>query len=315
VIRPTRLAAPPLALALCATLSVLSAAPPAWSQTPIPPPDPLSARDAHRLDRMEQVLRELRSIVFQGRETGHPVVVQNADSLQQMNDLTDRVASLEQTLTRLNGALESQGHDLSQARADLQAAQAANLAQAQRITALEQQLAAVSAPPAGTAPQVSAPEGPPANPAADAEASFSAARRLLLGGDYGAAETAFNSYIEQYADSPRGPEAHYYLGKTLLARRAWSDAGSAFIAAIRSWPQTPWAPDATLGLARALVGMQRNPDACQTLAELRRRYPAASDDVINRAATLRTQAQCTATAPSTPAPAPRTARPAARPRT
>ena len=54
-------------------LAVLVTAGPAWSQTPMD--DPLDARDAKRVERMEKVVRELRSIVFQLRDTGKPVVV------------------------------------------------------------------------------------------------------------------------------------------------------------------------------------------------------------------------------------------------
>ena len=118
--------------------------------------------------------------------------------------------------------------------------------------------------------------------------------RQLLDGDYPAAEASFRAFVDQYGDTARAAEARYYLGKTLLARRAYAEAASADIAAIRDWPQTAWAPDAVLDLSRALVGMRRLPDACSTLTELGRRYPRATTDVKNRAATLRTQAQCTA---------------------
>ncbi len=40
----------------------------ALSQTSLD--DPLDDRSAKRLDRMEKAMRELRAIVFQGRETG-----------------------------------------------------------------------------------------------------------------------------------------------------------------------------------------------------------------------------------------------------
>ena len=261
------------------------------AQTPLPQPDPLSARDARRLDRMEQVMRELRSIVFQGRETGRPVVVQPAETADVVSGMTERVGSLEQTLTRLNGTLETLQHDLSTTRQELQQSRAANEALAARVTALEGQLA-----PGAQTPQVSAPQqdGPSSQAAGDPEAEFVAARRLLWDGNYASAESAFGAYLERNADGPRRPEAQYYFGKTLLARRAYPEAAQALIAAIRGWPQTEWAPDGVLSLARALHGMSRNPDACQALGELRRRYPRASADVANRATALRTQAQCAA---------------------
>ena len=263
----------------------------AAAQTPLPQPDPLSVRDARRVDRMEQVMRELRAIVFQSRDTGRPVIVQSAETEQQVTEMSERVTSLEQSLTRLNGQLETQGHDLETARRDLQASRDANEALVRRLTALEQQITTLTAPPPAP-PQAEAPTPRPA--AVDAESAFGAARALLLQGDYAGAEAAFSRYIPRYGDVHRGAEARYYLGKTLLARRAWPDAAGAFIAAIRGWPQNDWAPDAVLGLSRSLVGMNRNTDACQTLAELARRYPRAPADVRNRATALRAQAQCAA---------------------
>src|ERR1044071_5711158 len=91
----------PLALCLIAGTAV--------AQVPM---DPLDARDARRLDRMEQVMRELRSIVFQGRDSGKPVVVQRAETDYQLQELTRRLNDLEQSLTRVNGELETVTRDL-----------------------------------------------------------------------------------------------------------------------------------------------------------------------------------------------------------
>ncbi len=288
-----------LVIAVIAALlsgGVMTIAATASSQTPI---DPLDARDARRLDRMEAVVRELRSIVFQGRDTGHPVVVEPAGADQMVSDMNERVTSLEQTLTRLNSDLETVTHDLDTTRQTLNASQRDNAALTQRVTALEQQVATLSAPPPAPPeePAVSAPPRPPrpaASAASSADTDFTAARRLLLDGDYAAAEGAFETFLGQYGDTPRAPEARYYYGKTLMARRAYQQAATAFLGAIREWPQTSWAPDAVLDLSRALVGMNRKTDACQTLNELARHYPRASTDVRNRAATLRTQAGCAA---------------------
>ena len=65
----------------------------AGAQVPLDPP--LDERSAARLDRMEKAMRELRAIVFQGRETGQPVVVQPADTSGQINALTDRLNDLD----------------------------------------------------------------------------------------------------------------------------------------------------------------------------------------------------------------------------
>jgi TolA-binding protein len=144
--RPRNWRAPASAVAL-----LLLTTAPALAQTPLPATpeeDPLDAHDAKRLDRMEKVLRELRAIVFQGKETGKPVVVQPADTDARIQELADRVSDLEKSLTRINGTLETTAHELDESRkanADLAAQVKAisdQLAQAQ-----QQQQAAQAAPP------------------------------------------------------------------------------------------------------------------------------------------------------------------------
>lgn len=295
----TRLAFPaPVALAFAAGL-VLALAAPSFAQTPM---DPLDAKDAHRLDRMEQVMRELRAIVFQGRDSGKPVVVQPAETDYQLQELTRKLGDLEQALTKLNGQLETQAHDLSDARRQVDGLKRDNKDLADRAAALEarmNQAAAGSTPATGAAPP-SGDQGaglagaPPPAAGAGAADAFNHAHDLLLSGDYSGAEAGFQDYIARFGDGPRGPEAHYWLGKTLSARSAYSEAAGAYIAAIRGWPKTSWAPDAVVDLSRALILIKKPDDACQTLAELAKRYPKAAPSVMSRAAAARTQAKCAA---------------------
>lgn len=273
-----RFAPPVLALLL------MAGAAPVFAQTPMG--DPLDARDARRLDKMEQLLRELRAIVYQGRDSGKPVVVQPAETDYQLQELTRRLADLEQSLTRVNGALETSNHDLTIARRDIEALKAEAKAQAEKLAAAQ----AAAAAPTEAAPA----QGLAGAPAATASESFAQARQLMLGGDYDGAEAAFSDYVARYGDSPKGPEARYWLGKTLTARSAYADAAGAYIGAIRGWPQTSWAPDAVVELSRALIQLKKPADACQTLGELARRYPKAPPAVTSRAASARTQAKCAA---------------------
>lgn len=258
---------------------------PALAQTPMD--DPLDARDAKRVDRMEKVVRELRAIVFQMKDTGKPVVVQPADTDARIQELTNRVNDLEQSLTRINGSLDASAHDLDvskRANADLVAqVKALN----DRLTALEQKATAATAPAAPAVDDATVP--PPKASAADA---FAKARELMLGGDYDGAEAAFGSYVQAYPDSPRAPEARYWWGKTLTAKGDNAHAASAYIAAIRGWPKTGWAPDAVGELARSLVALKKPADACATLSELGKRYPKAPAAVTTRAAATARQAKC-----------------------
>lgn len=276
-----------LALLLSSTAAV------ALAQTPLPPADPLDDRSAKRVERMEKVVRELRAIVFQGRDTGKPVVVQPAETDAQIAALNERVGDLEQTLTKLNGQNETANFELTKANRAAAEQKARADALEQRLAAVEKTLAdlqanaaQVAAPAAGAVPP------PPPAPPADPAVAFKQAKELLLAGDYGNAEQAFSAYVNNYPESARTPEAKYWWGETLFVREAYSDAAGAYIGAIRGWPQTSWAPDATLKLARSLVALKKTADACRTLDELAKRYPKAPAQVTSRAASTRVAAKC-----------------------
>ena len=279
-------------LASVAALSVVMGAAAAWSQTPMP--DPLDDRSVKRLEKMEKVVRELRSIVFQGRDSGKPVVVMPAETDAQIAALTDRISDLEETLTKLNGANETLTYDLQQTRKALAASDTANRALGDRLSALEGRTTQIEAAAAAVAAQQGPAEEEAANDAGDPAADFATARQYMLDGDYDSAEKAFSAFVKRYGDTEKGPEARYWLGKTLSVRGANADAAGAFIGAIRGWPKTVWAPDATLELSRSLVALKKPADACQTLDELSRRYPKAPAATLARAQAVRVQAKCAA---------------------
>jgi tol-pal system protein YbgF len=280
-----------LKAALLASILALTTVP-ALAQTAMP--DPLDDRSVKRLEKMEKVVRELRSIVFQGRDTGKPVVVQPAETDAQISALSDKLNDLEQTLTKLNGQNESLTHDLDQARRAGDSEKARADALDQRLAALEKRIADQEA--AATAAAAAATPAAPAPVAAstDPNQAFKAARQLLLDGDYGGAEQAFAGYVETYPDSAKAPEARYWLGETQFVREAYGDAAGNYLGAVRGWPQTSWAPDAVLKLSRSLVALKKPADACKTLDELAKRYPKAPSAITSRAASTRAQAKCAA---------------------
>ena len=125
------------------------------------------------------------------------------------------------------------------------------------------------------------------------EVKISRNSRLAVGSFRTSAVMRFSDFVTSYPDTPRTPEARYWWGKTLAVRGDYVKAAGAFIGAIRGWPQTAWAPDAVVELGRALVQLKKPADACQTLAELPRKYPKAPAAVTTRAASVRLQAKCT----------------------
>lgn len=275
-------------LALAAMPSLCSVA---MAQTPMP--DPLDDRSNKRLDKMDKVVRELRAIVFQGRDTGKPVVVQPAETDAQIAAVSDKLNDLEQTLTRLNGQNETLTHDLDVVRRANDSEKARADALDQRLAVLEKRIADQEA---ATAAAVAAPPAAPVAAAAPADPNqaFKAARQRLLDGDYGGAEQAFSDYVQAYPDSAKAPEARYWLGETQFVRQAYGDAAGSYLGAVRGWPQTTWAPDAVLKLSRSLVALKKPADACKTLDELTKRYPKAPPAITAKAASTRVQAKCAA---------------------
>ena len=130
--------------------------------------------------------------------------------------------------------------------------------------------------------------------AADQAADYARARQLMLEGQYPAASSAFQDYLDRYGDAgANAPEARYWLGQTLFVRKAYGDAAAAYIGALRGWPVKPWAPSAMVKLSMALIEMNKPADACGALDEFGRRYQAAaSAETRALAATARVRAKC-----------------------
>lgn len=275
------------AFAACA-LALLAGAAPALAQVPLPPEgaDPLDIRDARRVERMEKIVRELRSIVYQGRDTGKPVVVQPAETDYQLQSLLSRVNDLESALTRINGQLETTAYELEQMRRRNEALQGEVQSLSARLLGVE----GVVSPPTPAADL--GPAGDAGLAGGDPAAAFAEARRLMDAGDYAMAEQAFADFVARHPDAAEAPEARYWHGRALAVRGAHQEAALAFIAAVRDRPRTGWAPDAMLQLSRSLIALNRNGEACQTLTELGRAYPNAPAAVKSRATAARSQARC-----------------------
>ncbi len=268
-----------------------------------------------RVDRLEKQVHELRSIVFQGRDTGQPVEVKPAGPDPEVTALEQKVDAQADAIRQLTGQIEVLQHDSDAAR---QAAATAGEQNGQltgqlkdlsdRVTKVESggQPAAPPAPPPGQpAPDAAAQPGtlnaqtaaggppPPPAPPPTAASSYKHARALLTAGDYTRAGDAFQAFITQYGDSPEIPVAYYYLGQSDSQRQDYTDAVAAYANALKGWPKTPWAGDATVSLGRALAANNQAGQACAALAEFDRRYRAGAGAAVKTHATdVRAQAHC-----------------------
>lgn len=254
-----------------------------YAQTPLPTEeDPLSDRSKRRLDKMEAVLREMRAIVFQGRNTGQPVVVQFADTDERMSAMNQRIADLEASLQRVNEANERLTHDLDQTQRALEIAE-------KRVTSLNDRLAPLE--DAAQAEQQAA-QAEAERAAQDPDEAFASAAALMNGGDFDGAEAALADFVERHPDHAKAGEANYMLGKAYAVRSAHKEAAAAYVEAIRGYPKTSWAPDAMAELSRELIVLKQTDNACAALATLASKYPKAPASVTKKATAAKIQAKC-----------------------
>ena len=272
-----------------------------------------------RFDRLEKTVRTLQSAVSQAQATGAPVVVRPEGPDPAVLALQSRMDDLEQSRRNLTGEVETLTNQLEQASrardAERAAANADLKAISDRLTRLESQLAAMTAPPVPVGPDVGlggvGPNGPlrggvdgggraqvqdpgPADGGEPTEAStFRRARDLKTAGDYDMAAASFQDYLARYGASPRAPEAYYNLGEIYFLRENYRDATAAYASALKARPKTAWAPDAMVRLAESLNLSGQAPQACAAASEFTQRYAAtASAAVKKRATAVRTRAKC-----------------------
>ncbi|HUO21368.1 MAG TPA: tol-pal system protein YbgF [Caulobacteraceae bacterium] len=257
-----------------------------------------------RLDRDEQALRELRQIVLQAKASGAPVQVKDANTDAQLAAIQSKVDDFDQTLSRINGQIDTLQHQLDDAKKALDASTAANQDLILRVTKLEGVIQGMQMPAAaaqggqmgGAPPQASADQGggdQGGAGATDEAQAYRQARQVLDGGDYAGGVQALQAYLARYPTSPRAPEASYWLGRALGLQNMPADAAASYARALKGWPQSSWAGDAVVRLSSSLVDLKRTDDACAALGEFERRYAAKSSAAVKtRARTVRTQAAC-----------------------
>lgn len=286
-----------------------------------------------RVDRLEKSLREVRAIVFQGKETGQPVVVRPEGPDPTVQALAGRFDDLDQTNRRLSGQVEVMQHDLDEAK---KAAAQTHDAEAElrgEVKALSDRLTRLETPPApppapvaevapapdqpaptrtgrrGAPPRASeatakaqtedrgvlgGPQEEPVAPRATEAGVYRSGRALLASGDYAGAGDAFSSYLTTYPTGPHAAESAYWLGESDYIREAWPEAISAYARALKGYPKTPWAPDAMAKLAQSLLRSGDTAKACAAASAFDQRYGAqATASLKARIAGVRTKARCT----------------------
>jgi len=113
--------------------------------------------------------------------------------------------------------------------------------------------------------------------------AYEQAYALLRDKQYDSAEKSFTDFLNRYPNHDLAANAKYWLGETFYVRGNFERAARVFAEAYQLYPKGPKGPDNLLKLALSLNGMGKKDDACLSLKQLAREYPAGSAPVLARA--------------------------------
>ena len=129
--------------------------------------------------------------------------------------------------------------------------------------------------------------------ASSAKALFDQAYASYSRREYSAAETYFQQFVDQYPKDALAGGAQYWLGETAFSSGEYRKAADRFLKTFTNFPNNERAPEALLKLAISLRRLGENSAACDSFAELQRRYPQGPKTVLQRADVEKKRANCT----------------------
>lgn len=238
-----------------------------------------------RFDRIERDLRTLQSIVMQAQATGQPVTVRPEGPDPAVTSLQARVDDLESSLQRINGAVESLGHDLEQARRNEAVAETERRVLLQtlseRLSRMEGQIAALGQSASAADPALT--EGAGASPpnfgapslrgsaAAEATARAQAQDGGVLGGP-----PAPPPRPPPPPPPPPNASDTFAAARALFAEGQHAAAADAFQDFISRYPTNARAPEAYYWLGESFYAQRGYQNATAAYASALRNRPTTS---------------------------------------
>lgn len=280
-----------------------------------PPPSP-----EQRIDRLERQLQQVQRQVFpRGRPADtagfadEPAATQSA-----VATLDQRLDSLERQMADILRLSEENGNQLRTLATDLARARDE---QQQRITGLEQRIAAAEAaaaavqvdpaatqPPTprpaqprptaarpSTTPPATAAGGPPAaGPAVDAgEEAYTTGFKLWEAGQYDQAISELRAFTSAYPKHRRVSYANNLIGRALLDQGQPRAAADALLSNYRNNPRGERAADSLYYLGQSLMRLGQPGQACKAYQELDAVYGAkVRADLRKQVDEAKAAAQC-----------------------
>ncbi len=102
---------------------------------------------------------------------------------------------------------------------------------------------------------------------------------LYKNGQYDAAATGLQDFIQKYPRDRLLPDATYFLGESFARLGRHREAAEQFLKLSTDYTKSNRAPDALLRLGVALNALGAKDQACATYQEVDRKYPSAAPDV------------------------------------
>jgi len=108
---------------------------------------------------------------------------------------------------------------------------------------------------------------------------FNAALQAFQAGQYPEAEAGFKSFLAANPSHRLSADAIFYIGETYLQRSRPREAAEEYLKVTTDYSKSSRAPESMVRLGQTLAALGNNEQACATLTEFGKRYPAASASV------------------------------------
>ena len=108
---------------------------------------------------------------------------------------------------------------------------------------------------------------------------FNAALQAFQAGQYPEAEAGFEAFLAANPSHRMSADAIFYIGETYLQRSRPREAAEQYLKVTTDYSKSSRAPESMVRLGQTLAALGNNEQACATLTEFGKRYPAASASV------------------------------------
>jgi tol-pal system protein YbgF len=116
---------------------------------------------------------------------------------------------------------------------------------------------------------------------------FQAGMNLLAKAQYDEARAAFRSFADSNAKDPQASLAVYWIGRIAYVQKDYPGAAHAFAEVIKKYPASASAPESLLKLGQSLLASGQKKEGCTALGALKKKYPGASRNLVEQAASAR----------------------------